>query len=152
MKEEFCADAFGVYRMTAITTVKRLLGESWTDARKDEIIQQMSKEADFIDRVVVGDYDLVLWKFHGGYYAVSINSGQEDPTSIEGQKRHPSPQKFPFEEVVLQLRQWVRQYGKLLIGSSKIVRIQQYRRMLLRYFLIGEWGEHPSAGFFILPD
>lgn len=111
------------------------------------------QDADLVEHVTVGDYDLVLWfsrrlKMH----AVSLSSGQEDPTTLVGQKAQPKPQRLQWGQVEVQLQKWVKTYGKILIGSTNTAKTDQYRRLLSRNFLIGTWSDHPAAGFFILPD
>jgi hypothetical protein len=147
-------DAFGTERALANQVVQTLLGEAWTSQRKAEITQRMSeKGVDLIDHAQIGDYDLALWYFKKQeWYAVSFNSGQEDPNDFFSQTRTTRPQRVRWGEVASKLHEWVRQHGKLLISSVVPERIGQYRRILSHYFLIGDWNEYPGRGFFLLPD
>lgn len=149
----FMDDTFGANRAAAHQIVKDLL-EMWTPERKDEIIQSMTKRgASLVDHVTIGDYDLVLWHYPKiNAYAASINSGQEDPTTMDGQEKRPRSQHLNWHSVVVQLQKWVKSHGRILISSTHRNRIGQYRKLLTRHFLTAEWSEWPDAGFFILPD
>jgi hypothetical protein len=147
----FMDDPFGMSRVSTIMILEML--EAWTPEKKDEIVKAMADRANLVDHVVIGDYDLVLWHYREmNEYAASINSGQEDPTTVIGQKRRPPAGHVDWYDVVSQLQTWVRQHGRILIGSTVKERTNKYRRLLNRHFLIGEWTDHPNAGFFILPD
>lgn len=149
----FIEDAFGVNRLAAFQIVEHLL-EAWTPERKDRIIKSMTaREAEFIEHIVIGDYDLTLWRYRKlNEYGISLNSGQEDLTTLSGQKKHPKAQQIRWYDVVTQLQLWVNTYGRLLVGSTVKDRTDQYRRLLTRHFLTAEWSEHPNAGFFLMPD
>jgi len=150
---KFVDDVFGVNRFAAYRIVEDLL-EAWTPEREHEIVSAMqARGASLVERVVIGDYDLVLWHYHKiGEYAVSLNSGQEDPTTEGGQQSRTKAQELNRQQVVTQLQKWVRAYGRILVSSSVPSRIRKYRRMLTRHFLTAAWSEYPNAGFFILPD
>lgn len=128
--------------------------EAWSPDRKAQIAQSMNQRgAVLIAHEVIGDFDLTLWHYPvHGYHAASLNSGQEDPTTLSGQERQPKAQRLNWGAVKTQLHRWVDSYGKILIGSARTERIAQYRRLLGRDFLIGEWDRYPDAGFFIMPD
>ena len=158
MSARFSDDAFGVWRAAASKIARDLareLLEAWTPETRARIIQHMkSQGAEFVDHKQVGDYDLSLWHYTGllNFYAVALNSGQEDPTTLDGQARRPKAQYLQWNKVLVQLRDWVGQYGKLLVSSAYPGRTEQYNRLLKRYFLVGEWSVAPEAGFFILPE
>ena len=147
-------DAFGVQRCYAYQIARDLL-EAWTLEEKERIIAQMreKRQAELVDHVQIAEYDLVLWCYtRSNTYAVSLNVGHEDPTTLDGQKQRPKPQTLPWYDVVSQLQRWVEQYGKLLIGSAIGTKTKKYRRLLHRHFLIGDWKEHPGDGFYLMPD
>lgn len=150
----FSNDPFGAHRYIASQIVEHML-EAWTPERQAEIEQRIKQErnAVLIEHVKLDDYDLTLWHYlTHNLYAVSLNSGQEDPTDLLCQKRAPKAQHLKWSKVEEQLRFWIDKYGKLLIGSTLTKRTEKYRLILRRNFLIGEWDAHPNAGFFILPD
>ncbi len=148
----FLEDAFGVHRVLANRVVD-VLAEAWSQEQKEQIESRMAAQGfTLVEHVVFADYDLALWRYRDIYYAASINSGSEDPTTMDGQASTPKAQSIQWNKVTMQLRHWVRQYGKILIASSQVHRMDQYRRLLSRYFLIGDWNEYPGHGFFIMPD
>jgi hypothetical protein len=152
-KLRFMDDVHGANRVTAYQVIQDLV-EAWTPERKAEMIRSMaSRDADLVEHAVIGDYDLTLWFYRRfELYAASLNSGQEDPLSLDGQAKNPKPQALKWISVVSRLQDWVKTYGRILVGSTDSAKTEQYRRLLARHFLIAEWSDHPGAGFFILPD
>jgi hypothetical protein len=153
MNYKFSDDTFGAVRYMAHKIVGDLL-ESWAPDRKEEIVQNMKRKgADLVEHALAGDFDIALWYYpKQNFYAVSLNSGQEDPTNPQDQMHLPKSQWIPWGTVLRRLHKWVDEHGKLLISSFLPQRTMQYRRMLQRHFLTANWSDDPQEGFYILPD
>jgi len=141
----------------------RVIMEAWTAGRKSEIVSQMQGKAKIIDHAVFKDYDLVLWEVNGvaadlsptgTMYAVSLNSGQENPTDPDTQRvKFPGTAigHVPGSSMVEVLKKWVDEYGRIAIGTVALNRLNIYRKILSRFFKINDIipGE-PDRGFYIL--
>lgn len=117
-----------------------------------------------MDHVVLDDYDLSLWKIPahkdidpgGILYVVSLNSEQHDPGDEKEQRtKFPgtSARHLPYTTVVRVLRDWVKHYGKIAVGSLTVKKLSAYRVFLQNKmpectFTDMVSGE-PDYGFFI---
>jgi len=103
-----------------------MLGESWSEKRKAEIETAMTARGfKLLEHTVIGDFDLALWIGTGndelkGIKALSINNGEIDPGSTEGQSEQTTPQFLNWSKVLSLLQIWVDRYGKLLVGSASL--------------------------------
>lgn len=136
-----------------------MLGESWSEQRKAEIETAMTARGfKLLEHTVIGDFDLALWIGTGndelkGIKALSINNGEIDPGSTEGQSEQTTPQFLNWSKVLSLLQIWVDRYGKLLVGSAESVKLTRYRRALGKKFSISDYDEdQPMRGFFIDKD
>ena len=151
---------FPAFRRKSVSNlVASLLGEAWSEARKVEIETLMaSKGFKLLEHVVIGDFDLALWIGTGndelkGIKAVSINSGEIDPGSVDGQAENPTPQFLNSVKVLSTLQAWVDRYGQLLVGSSEANKLLRYRKLLAKKFTISDYDDaQPMLGFFIDKD
>jgi hypothetical protein len=136
-----------------------MLGESWSEKRKAEIeTVMMARGFKLLEHIVIGDFDLALWIGTGndelkGIKVLSVNSGEIDPGSIEGQATQTTPQFLNWSKVLALLQIWVDRYGKLLVGSAESIKLSKYRRALGKKFSISDYDEdQPMRGFFIDKD
>ena len=163
--ERLCADGDNVWQ-TGDLSLRRQLAiiiEAWTDGTKNIIVNKMAGKGDIVDHAVFGDYDLVLWKVHGvdtgldprGFmFAISINSGQNDPTDPNTQ-RVKFPGTFighiPGSSMTEILQKWIDSYGRIAVGTVDFSKLQSYRNILswagftITDIIAGE----PNRGFYI---
>ena len=151
---------FPAFRRKSVSNlVSSMLGESWSEQRKAEIETAMTARGfKLLEHTVIGDFDLALWIGTGndelkGIKALSINNGEIDPGSTEGQSEQTTPQFLNWSKVLSLLQIWVDRYGKLLVGSAESVKLTRYRRALGKKFSISDYDEdQPMRGFFIDKD
>lgn len=162
--ERLCEEGDNVWQtgMSSLHAQLAVIMEAWTQGRKEEIVNKMRGKGDIIDHAVFGDYDLVLWKIDGvdpdldprGFmYAISLNSGQNDPTDPATQ-RVKFPGTFighiPGSSMVEVLRKWVDRYGKIAVGTTALQKLDSYRRILSHSFNTSDvvLGK-PRQGFYV---
>jgi len=96
---------------------------------------------EFVDAESVGNYDIAIFKLDRGYsnvlkgtnYQIGLQRKGRDFTSIEDQHtvepiesldRNVIPQMFKI------IKQWLKQYGNIAVGSMNEKKVQQYNRWL----------------------
>jgi len=142
--------------------VTRIL-ESWTEARKKEIVDRMAaRKTELMDHVVLSDYDLTLWRVpvnkdfypSGVLFSVAINSEQHDPHDEKEQHTHfpgSSLRHLPFTSIKSVLQKWIGDYGQLAIGSVERHKLHAYKRMLEKsgFKIEPMFSDNFDYGFFV---
>jgi len=164
--EHLCSEGDDVWQTGMLglmsTTIFPIL-EAWSDHRKVEIVKKNDRKGiKLIDHVVIGDYDITLWRvpvetdFYstGILWAVSINSDQHDPSDANVQTlKFPgsSLRHLPADSISEVFRGWIEEYGKLAVGTVSLDRLLLYRRICVREgFRVTDMNPNlPRAGFFI---
>ncbi len=150
----------GMLSLYAVSIGKVL--EAWSQERKSEIIRKnAARGLVLLDHAVLDDYDLALWRVPvdldfaptGILHAVSINSEEHDPTERDVQMvKFPgsSLRHLPVASISDILRGWIRDYGKLAIGTAELRKLNIYRRLLLKQgFTITDMSGNPDRGFYV---
>lgn len=139
------------------------LQEAWSALQKAGIVKQMAMRGGrLLDHVVLNDFDMTLWSIpidkefdpSGVINAVSINSEEHDPTDPETQHiKFPgsSLRHLPISSMMEVLNHWVKDYGRLVIGSVNLKKLNIYRKICQRHgFKITNLDQgRPEAGFFV---
>lgn len=125
--------------------------EAWAPEKKREIVRDAADQGnELVDHLVVGDYDLCLWKSpvvgdEKQAYLVSINNAQHDPLSPEAQQgSYKTGSTFPMMMIKEIVTRWARRYGALIIGSYIEERNSLYLKMFKRVF--PTWTIKPYYG------
>jgi hypothetical protein len=164
--ETLCREGDDVWstHLLSLKSHLRVILEAWSKERKQEIVDKMSKKGiHLVDHTVFGDYDIVLWKVpvsldfdsSGVLYAASVNSEQHDPTDIKSQfTKYPgsSLRHIPAKSLIDVLRSWIKDYGKIGIGTGNVVKLASYKKMLSSHFktISFDPSNEESSGFWIM--
>ena len=151
-------DPFGHY-LAAYSLDLGSIFEAWQGTFKEqEIVYYMKsrRSSRKVAGVTLGDYDFVLWKTEiqdGFIYTVSLNSAYHNPGDPALHHAKVPVGNFPVQDVANQLKKWVDQYGKVVVGSVSLKKLNSYRRLVQSFlgqeYNVRSFTENPDAGFII---
>lgn len=157
----FDQDPFNVMKTIGSEIPAQIISEAWTAARKKEVIANASKIGySLIDHVVLGDFDITLWKV-GEEQAqskdfppvVAINNSQYDPSdpNVQDSDNLLVSLAIPRRDVTIRLKQWIEKHGSLIVGSVVPSRNPRYltlfKKLLPGYKIEPYYGKDFKHGF-----
>jgi len=111
--------------------------EELEESVNDELEYLTSIGMEPIDKIVAGDYTMILIKNEDGSHEIALTSGEQSFTTHQSQiKRSPvigrKNQIEIYKKLIHKLGEWVNRYAPLDIGTMNQVRSSRYWKLLKR--------------------